>query len=99
MTFAEYLRSKKIDSDQFKIGNPDQWNEFNIIFQQMHPNSFTAQKLYLINGIRRKYALSQVDETTKTEEVSVNKPIKPMMKPKRPVAKPAKPIMKRPKTR
>ena len=29
----------------------------------MHPASFTAQKLYLINPIRRKYPLKSIPET------------------------------------
>ena len=55
MTFEEYLDSKKIDSAQFNKQEPEVFNEWKITFEQLHPNSFTAQKLYLINTIRRKF--------------------------------------------
>lgn len=31
-------------------------------FEQMHPNSFTVQKLNLINPVRRKYQLKDMPE-------------------------------------
>jgi len=55
MTFEEYLDSKKIDKDQFSKQQPEVYNEWKNLFEQLHPNSFTAQKLYLINSIRRKF--------------------------------------------
>ena len=59
MTFEEYLRSKKIDSEAFKKGDASRWNEFKVIFDQVNPASFTLQKLYLINRIRRAYHLKE----------------------------------------
>jgi len=55
MTFEQYLISKKIDSARFFQQEPEQWKAWKIEFEQMHPQSFTSQKLYLINPIRRKY--------------------------------------------
>jgi len=77
MTFEEYLISKKIDSSAFKMSEPVVWEKFKLLFDQMHPNSFTMQKLNLINGIRRKYTLTVVDNGI------VEKP-----KPKRPIIRP-----------
>ena len=77
MTFDEYLISKKIDSLSFKTTEPTLWAKFNDLFEQMHPKSFTMQKLNLINGIRRKYQLKE------TEEVKIVKP-----KQKRPIIRP-----------
>ncbi len=57
MDFEAYLISKKIDSAEFLKAEPDTWKNWKIEFDQMHPVSFTAQKLYLINPIRRKYLL------------------------------------------
>ena len=57
MSFEEYLREKKIDASLFKSNEPDRWHEWNTIFIEVSPASFTAQKLYLINPIRRKYPL------------------------------------------
>ena len=55
MSFEEYLASKMIDSDTYKASEPAQWSSFAAIFEQMHPKSFTLQKLNLINGIRREF--------------------------------------------
>jgi hypothetical protein len=55
VTFEEYLISKKIDSLAFKSAEPDRWSEWQKLFEEMSEASFTAQKLYLINPIRRKY--------------------------------------------
>jgi hypothetical protein len=57
--FEAYLISKKIDSAEFQNAEPELWKTWKIEFDQMHPASFTAQKLYLINPIRRKYVLKE----------------------------------------
>lgn len=59
MTFESYLASKKIDAQLFKQGAPQQYEEFQVLFEQIHPKSFTAQKLFLINKIRRTYQLKK----------------------------------------
>jgi hypothetical protein len=58
MSFEEYLLSKKIDSTAFKSGELSLWQNWQVEFEQVHPHSFTAQKLYLINPLRRKYPLA-----------------------------------------
>lgn len=75
MTFEEYLVSKKIEPGLFKDAEPKLFQEWKNEFGQVHPNSFTAQKLYLINPIRRKYVLKQemktvvvADDRVKAEE-------------------------------
>jgi hypothetical protein len=57
MEFEEYLTAKKIDSVAFKTADQDRFEEWEKIFQTMHPESFTAQKKFLINDIRRRYHL------------------------------------------
>ncbi len=59
MTFQEYLISKKIDLETFRRAEPRLYGEWEKEFKEVHPNSFTSQKLYLINPIRRKYTLKQ----------------------------------------
>ena len=59
MVFEEYLKSKKIDSERFKKAEPLQYEEWRSVFAQMHPESFTAQKLFLINPIRRRFTLKE----------------------------------------
>ena len=90
--FEAYLKSKKIDSAAFKNAEPELWMAWKKEFEQMHPNSFTVQKLNLINPIRRKYQLPHVTVTTGPENTtpSTNSPVipaaarqgKPLMKPK-----------------
>jgi len=55
MTFEEYLDSKKIDAESFRTADPNLYAEWQNTFNQLHPNSFTAQKLYVINSVRRKF--------------------------------------------
>jgi hypothetical protein len=64
LDFSEYLKSKKIDPVAFKKGDEIRFNEFKNLFDQVHPNSFTQQKLFLINKIRRKYILSETATET-----------------------------------
>ena len=57
MTFNEYLSDKKIDSRRFQQTEPAQFDEWQQLFEQLHPDSFTAQKKFLLNNTRRKYLL------------------------------------------
>ena len=59
MNLTEYFKSKKIDSENFKLKESKLWIELEKEFENTHPNSFTAQKLYLINAWRRKYPLAK----------------------------------------
>jgi hypothetical protein len=54
-SFEEYLLSKKIEAAQFSKQEPQLYTQWKNSFEQMHPNSFTAQKLFQINSIRRKF--------------------------------------------
>ena len=70
MTFEEYLIGKKIDLESFQRSEPALFENWRMEFVQLHPNSFSAQKLYLINPIRRKYPLKNgvvVSPENKTE--------------------------------
>ena len=75
MTFEEYLVQKKIDSKAFKEAENSLWLEFKDHFNQQHPKSFTAQKLFLINGIRRKYPYTEVEQSIINPERKVSKPV------------------------
>lgn len=90
MSFEEYLVSKKIDSKAFYANEQSRWEEWDKLFAQMSAESFTAQKLYLINPIRRKYQLHQTPPVAETPvpptPVSTDPPKpkvnKPVFKPK-----------------
>jgi hypothetical protein len=77
MTFEDYLISKKIDGTALLAAEPALWKEWHGLFEQMSPASFTSQKLYLINPIRRKYPLK-----VSAEKPNVATPAKPVIKPK-----------------
>jgi hypothetical protein len=78
VNFEAYLISKKIDSAAFLKAEPELWKEWNYEFEQMHPNSFTVQKLNLINPIRRKYPLPFIPEKQKESPTAIpEKPIGP----------------------
>jgi hypothetical protein len=64
VTYEEYLLSKKIDSQAFKTAEPERWKEWEQLFAQVSEASFTSQKLYLINPIRRKYHVQKTSTGT-----------------------------------
>jgi hypothetical protein len=89
VTFEEYLISKKIDQEAFVKSEPALYHDWKTEFEQIHPNSFTVQKLNLINPIRRKYQLKIEEKTpasqpeiTATPSTTAAKPGKPIIKPK-----------------
>lgn len=59
MDFQEYCKKKKIDPAAFKNKELSRYEEFAGIFEQVHPESFTQQKKFLINDLRRKYPLKE----------------------------------------
>jgi hypothetical protein len=60
VTFEEYLESKKINGVAFQQADPERFAEWASEFVQMSPASFTAQKLYFINSIRKKCPLQKI---------------------------------------
>ncbi|WP_323134319.1 hypothetical protein [Tellurirhabdus rosea] len=60
MTFEQYLISKKIDAEAFNRQEADRFNAWKALFEQMHPESFTTEKKFLINEVRRRYRISDV---------------------------------------
>ncbi len=82
MTFEEYLVSKKIEAAAFRQQQAAVYEAWQQEFNQLHPNSFTAQKLFLINKIRRTFPLKEVEAAPPPPtSAPVAKP-KPMMRPK-----------------
>ncbi|WP_436515028.1 hypothetical protein [Ekhidna sp. To15] len=81
MKFDEYLTSKKIDPKKYKTAEPDQYTEFQKVFDQVHPDSFTQQKLFLINNIRRTHKL---EEQSEPKKAAAPKAMRPKIKPLKP---------------
>jgi hypothetical protein len=97
--FEDYLISKRIDSASFKKAEPELWAEWNNEFEQMHPDSFTMQKLNLINPVRRKYRLLVIPQKKEDAEAPVPSELPPAGQEINPAAQlPAKPkpIMAKP---
>ena len=59
----------------FLQSDPERFREWKTIFEQVHPDSFTEQKKFLINPIRKRYLLVAVEGETKTEEAVKPKPV------------------------
>ena len=57
--FVAYLEGKRIDSIAFRENEEELFKKWETMFLQVSPKSFTAQKLYLINNIRRVYRLPE----------------------------------------
>jgi hypothetical protein len=57
MTFSEYLISKNIDEKSFSSQDSNTFLAWKNLFEQVSPSSFTDQKKFKINPIRRKYLL------------------------------------------
>jgi hypothetical protein len=93
MTLEDYLSDKKIDPALFRAAEPARWEEFQASFEGVHPDSFTAQKKFLLNDLRRRYLL-QVPEA-KPAGKTADQPAETL--PAVPAeAKPARPVVKRP---
>lgn len=58
MTFEQYLTEKKINYDSFLWSNPKQYNDFKVLFNIVHPDSFTMQKKFFLNKLRMQYPIS-----------------------------------------
>lgn len=99
MNFRDYLTSKKIDAEAFRRAEPALWATWDAEFAEMHPSSFTAQKLYLINPVRRKYTL-QIEVISEKTATTLSQPVTTTatetIAPKPAVARPAiaKPMIK-----
>jgi len=68
VTFQEYLINKKINGEAFQQAEQVLFVEWQREFEQMSAASFTAQKLFLINAIRRKYPLTPAAVKTSTNQ-------------------------------
>lgn len=74
MDFSAYLKAKKIDEAAWQKSAPDQFRELKSVFDQVHPDSFTAQKLFLINPIRRAFPL-KAEEVKKPVAKKAARPV------------------------
>ncbi|MFM1914056.1 MAG: hypothetical protein RIR51_1909 [Bacteroidota bacterium] len=55
MDFIEFLNKKNIDPEKFQKNDLELYLDWENSFSQMSENSFTLQKKFSINKIRRKY--------------------------------------------
>ncbi|HEV7347181.1 hypothetical protein [Telluribacter sp.] len=58
MDFLEYLKQKKINPLAFEAAEPERYREWEALFSKIHAESFTSQKKFLINEVRRRYLLA-----------------------------------------
>lgn len=55
--FLAYLEKKKINATLFLKNEPEMFAEWEKAYSVYHTESFTMQKKFLINKIRRKFSL------------------------------------------
>jgi len=92
--FFAYLKAKRIDPNAFKAAQPARFAEWVDLFAQMHPDSFTQQKLFLINGIRRTFPLPESEVAALKAQSAAAKAARPKPSVKRTgnAPKPPKPL-------
>lgn len=82
--FELYLTKKRIDHKSFKDAEPERFQEWESLFMLVHPKSFTQQKLFIINQIRRRYWLEEAVKVdtpkSKTKPAVVKKVVKKVEK-------------------
>jgi hypothetical protein len=71
VNFEEYLLSKKIDSHAFRAAEESLWESWRKEFEEISPAAFTAQKLFLINPIRRKYQAKAIEKSVGIRESDI----------------------------
>jgi hypothetical protein len=59
MEFETFLRSKKIDPQQFLAKNQSLFLKWQSDFEQYHPDSFVAQHKFEINQIRKVFRIEE----------------------------------------
>jgi hypothetical protein len=80
VNFDEYLQKKKIDSVAFHQTDPQRFEDWRQLFSEISEQSFSSQKLYLINGIRRKFPLPAEVGASKSSAATAK--AKPIIKPR-----------------
>lgn len=76
MTFEEYCVKKKIDPETFRKHDFLKWQELEQVFLQVSEESFTQQKKFLINDLRRRFPYKEIiSQPTKTSSA-----VKPKIK-------------------
>ena len=73
ISFKEYLLRKKIDAVAYAKAEPDEYANLKKEFDQMHPDSFTAQKLFIINPMRRTFPFKE-ESGVKSEKKTQPRP-------------------------
>ncbi|MFN0049453.1 MAG: hypothetical protein ACKVOU_10045 [Cytophagales bacterium] len=59
MDFKAYCKSKNIDPIKFQTTEPQRFSEWEFVFDRAGAVSFTQQKLFLINEVRRQFKLEK----------------------------------------
>jgi hypothetical protein len=77
LDFETYCKSKRINPEAFLKQEPTEYSYLKNYFEQVHPDSFTAQKLFAINKLRRKYLKDYSEEFASLKEETS----KPLLKP------------------
>lgn len=80
--FNTYLIEKNIHPELFRDSEPELYERFNLEFEQSHPKSFTEQKKFFINDLRRRFLYKNFNtpDQDKAAPASNNPSPKPVFK-------------------
>jgi hypothetical protein len=87
---------KRIDGTRFRAGEPSRWQELEGLFGQIHPNSFTTQKKFLLNDLRRRYLLLVTEKPALEKQMATDPAATPEAKPVRPAVKRPAAVIRKP---
>ena len=75
MTFEEDLTKRRIDVAAFAAGDPEKFNTWKLLYQQVHPNSFYTSVKMVINDVRRRFWLQEAPKPAAAPATASSKPI------------------------
>ncbi len=75
MTFEEDLTKRRIDVPAFATGDPEKFAAWQLLYQQVHPNTFYTTVKMIINDVRRRFWLQEVPKPAATPVTAPAKPV------------------------
>lgn len=87
MTFIEFLEKKRIDTAAFRKERPQQWEQFQKLYDQIGPTSFDLQKKFFFNDLRALFPLAISSSPTPMLSTEGRKPRPKLTLKKKPLLK------------
>ncbi len=75
MTFEEDLTKRRIDVAAFATGDPEKFAAWQLLYQQVHPNTFYTAVKMIINDVRRRFWLAEAPKPAAAPTPAAVKPV------------------------